>query len=85
MNNVVMFKINLSPAYQALSAAKLIASVTISCPPTNSGTAYLKVGTGGVEVPWVSGEWHAFQNIDISTLYMRGSAPDVVTVIGGTW
>jgi hypothetical protein len=85
VNNVIMFKVSVSPAYQALSATKLIATVTLSCPPTNANTAYLKVGTGGVEVQWVPGEWHEFKNIDLSTLYVRGLAPDAITIIGGTW
>jgi hypothetical protein len=85
MNNVVMFKIAVNSGTQQVSPTRLIASVTLSCPPTNTGTVYLKVGTGGAEVPWVPGEWHEFKNIDLSTLYVRGLAPDVITVIGGTW
>jgi hypothetical protein len=85
MNNIIMLKVTGNYGTQPLSATKLIASVTISCPPTNAGTVYLKVGTSGTEVPWVPGEWHEFKNIDLSTLYVRGNPPDTVTIIGGTW
>jgi hypothetical protein len=85
MNNVVMFKITMNNGTQQVSTTKLIASVTLSCPPTNTGTVYFKVGATGAEVPFVSGEWHEVKNVDLSTLYVRGNAPDVITVIGGTW
>jgi hypothetical protein len=80
-----MFKIALNSGTQQVSTIKLIASVTISCPPTNTGTVYLKVGAAGTEVPWVPGQWIEFKNIDLSTLYVRGNSPDLITVIGGTW
>jgi hypothetical protein len=85
MNNIIMLKVVANVVAQPLSATKLIASVTISCPPANSGTVYFKVGTSGTEVPWVPGEWHEFKNIDLSTLYLRGTPGDAVTIIGGTW
>lgn len=85
MHNAIMFPIWLSGTFQPLYAVKLIASVTISCPPSNTAPAYFKVGATGGSVPWVPGEWHEFKNIDLSTLYVRGSAPDLVSIIGGTW
>lgn len=84
MNNVVMKTINLNGAWQALSATPLIASVTVSCPPTNTAVAYF-LGDGGAAVPWQQGEWHEFKNVDLSTIKVTGTPGDVVTVIGGTW
>jgi hypothetical protein len=85
MNNIIMLKITTNGSAQPLSATKLIASVTISCPPSNVYQAFLKVGTSGTEVPWVPGEWHEFKSIDLNMVYVRGFSPDVITVIGGTW
>ena len=84
MNNVVMRKIVVTGDYQPLASAKLVASVSISTPPTNTGTVYFK-GDDGSDVPWVPGEWHEFRSIDLSAVQVKGTAGDVVTVAGGTW
>jgi hypothetical protein len=85
MNNIVMLKIAMNNGTQQVSTTKLIASVTISCLPTNTGSVYFKVGTTGTEVPFIPGEWHTLKCIDLSTLYVRGNSPDAITLIGGTW
>ena len=84
MNNVVMRKIVVTGDYQPLASAKLVASVSISTPPTNTGTVYFK-GDDGADVPWVPGEWHEFRSIDLSAVLVKGTVGDVVTVAGGTW
>ena len=84
MNNIVMRRIEVTADYQPVSNVQLIASVTISCLPTNGGTVYLR-GDDGSDVPWVPGEWHVFKNVNLGEIVVKGTPGDVVTVIGGTW
>ena len=84
MNNVVMRKITVTADYQPLVSASLVASVTISTPPTNSANVLFK-GDDGSDVPFVPGEWHEFRSIDLAGIQVKGSPGDVVSVVGGTW
>ena len=84
MNNVVMRKITVTADYQALVSTSLVASVTISTPPTNSANVLFK-GDDGSDVPFVPGEWHEFRSIDLAGIQVKGSPGDVVSVVGGTW
>ena len=84
MNNIILRQIAVTAAYQPLAAQKLVGSVTISCPPTNAGNVLFSCADGA-DVPWVPGEWHDFQRIDLSQLQVKGTPGDGVTVIGGTW
>jgi len=84
MHNIVMTKITLTAEYQRISGESLVASVEISCPPTNAGSATFKAASGD-EVPWVPGEYHAFRAIDLYDVQVKGTPGDTVTVIGGTW
>ena len=84
MNNVIMRKITLTAAYQALASVSTIGSVDISCPPTNAGVAYF-LGDDGNDIPWRPGEWHPFFSVDLSKIKVKGTVSDVVTVVGGTW
>ena len=84
MNNVLMRKIDVTGAYAPLVSESLVASVTISCPPSNSGDVVFK-GDDGSDVPWIASEWHVFQSVDLSRIEIKGTPGDVVTVVGGTW
>jgi hypothetical protein len=42
-------------------------------------------GDDGSDVPWISGEWHSLKSVDLADIYIKGTAGDVVTVVGGTW
>ena len=84
MNNVIMRKIEVTADYQPLSARKLVASATFSCPPTNAGAVHFR-GDDGSDVPWMAGEWHDFWNVDLGGIVVKGTPGDVVTIIGGTW
>lgn len=84
MNNVIMRKIVVTAEYQPLASQQLIGSVTISTPPDNQATVFFK-GDDGSDVPWVPGEWHDFRSIDLSAIQVKGTAGDVVTIVGGTW
>jgi len=84
MNNVLMRKIDVTAEFTALVGERTVASVTISCPPTNAGSVTFKGDTGD-EVPWVPGEWHTFSRINLAEIEVKGTPGDVVTVVGGTW
>jgi len=84
MHNIVMRKITVTGEYQPLASASLVASVTISTPPTNGANVLFK-GDDGSDVPWVPGEWHALQSIDLAGIEVKGTPGDVVTVVGGSW
>lgn len=84
MNNVIARKIDLTAGYQSLSQVQLIATITLSSPPTNTETVYLK-GDLGDDIPLVPGEWHIFHSVDLAKIEVKGTAGNVVTIIGGTW
>jgi hypothetical protein len=84
MNNVVMRKVNVTGSYQPLVTGTLVASVTISALPTNSGPVYFR-GDDGLDVPWLPGEWHEFQGVNLAEIRVKGAVGDAVTVVGGTW
>lgn len=87
MNNVVLRKIVVTTAWQPLSANKLVASVTISTPPTNAGTVLFRTTSEPAhEVPWVSGEFHDFKRVNLAQIEVKGTADgDLVSLVGGTW
>ncbi len=84
MNNTIMRKIDVTAAYQPLVAEQIVATVTVSCPPTNAAVVYFN-GDDGSDVPWQPGEWHELRQVDLSAIRMKGAAGDTVTLIGGTW
>jgi len=76
--------ITLTAVYQALSATSLIGTYTITASPANAGSVTIK-GSNGVDTVIVAGEWHKLENIDLSTISVKGTANDLVTVIGETF
>ena len=84
MNNVIMRRIGVTADYQPLSERRMVASATLSCPPTNSGPIHFR-GDDGSDVPWLPGEWHDFWNVNLAGIVVKGTPGDVVTIIGGTW
>jgi hypothetical protein len=86
MNNVILRKVVVTTAWQPLSPSKLVASVTISTPPTNAATVLFRTkGEPAHEVPWVPGEWHDFKRVNLADIEVKGAANDLVSVTGGTW
>jgi hypothetical protein len=84
MNNVIQRKLSVTAEYQPLVTVPTVASVTISCPPTNAATVLFR-GDDGSDVPWVPGEWHLFKSVNLAEMFIKGIAGDVVTIVGGTW
>ena len=84
MNNIIMRKIDVTDSYQPLVTDSMVATVTISCPPGNSDPVQFK-GDDGSDVPWVAGEWHELQSVDLAGIEVKGTPGDVVTIVGGTW
>jgi hypothetical protein len=85
MNNIVMRKFVATAAYQALTANTIeVASVEVSAQPSNTGPIYFK-GDDGSDVPWIPGEFHSFQRVNLADLKIKGTPGDVITVIGGSW
>lgn len=84
MNNTIMRAIEVTDQFQPLVQDRLVGSITISCPPTNTNDVIF-LGDDGSEVPWLPGEWHSFQRIDLAEVQVKGTPGDVVTVVGGTW
>ena len=84
MNNVIQRTVSVTGSYAPLVASSLIGSVTISCPPTNAAMVYF-LGDDGSDVPWVPGEWHWFNRIDLRDIQIKGTAGDKITIVGGTW
>lgn len=84
MHNTIMRTIEVATQYEPLVTQRLVGSVTLSCPPTNAGDVIF-LGDDGSDVPWEPGEWHTFHRIDLAEVKVKGTAGDVVTVVGGTW
>ncbi len=84
MNNVFMRKIDVTENYTSLASEKTVLTVTISAPPTNAANVLFKADDGS-DVPWTPGEWHRFSSINLAELQVKGTPPDVITIIGGTW
>ena len=79
-----MRQIDVTADYQPLSAVRTVASVTVSCPPTNAGAVYFR-GDQGDDVPWLPGEWHVFRSVNLAAIQVKGTPGDKVGVVGGTW
>jgi hypothetical protein len=84
MNNIIMRQVTVGAAYAPLVAESLVATVTLSCPPSNAGPVYFKGDDGG-DVPWRAGEWHTLVRVNLVDILVKGTPGDVVTVIGGSW
>jgi len=84
MNNVIMRKLVLTADYQPLAAEKVVGSFVISAPPSNDDDAVF-LGDEGDDVPWVPGEWHEFNRVNLAEVKAKGTPGDIVTVVGGTW
>jgi len=83
-NNSITKSVTVTADYALLSAASMVVSVEISCPPSNVGNVTFRDGAGN-ECEWVPGEWHEFRSIDLAELQVKGTAGDKVTIVGGTW
>jgi len=83
MNNTILRQIDLTEEFQPLAFTQTVASVTISAPPTNAGNVLLRNGEGQVEM--IPGEWQEFHRVNLAELEVKGTAGDVVTIVGGTW
>jgi hypothetical protein len=81
MHKPIMRKIDVTEAYQTLPT--LSGSFDISTLPTNTGTVYF-LGDDGSDVPWVPGEYHSFAEVNLEEFQIKGTAGNVVTVIGGS-
>ncbi len=84
MNNAIARKIDVTTDYQPLDSEQMVATVTVSAPPANIADIFL-LGDTDDDVPIAPGEWHTFYSVDIESVQVKGTAGDIVTVIGGTW
>jgi hypothetical protein len=84
MNSILMRKVVVTGEYQPLAAERTVVTVTISCPPANTGNVLFK-GDDGSDVPWIPGEWQLLEGIDLHAIQVKGTSGDVVTIIGGAW
>lgn len=85
MNNTVMRRILLTDAWQPLTERDVeVVTVDVQAPPANSGPV-LFLGDTGDEVPWIPGEYHTLVRVNLADLRVKGTAGDLVTLVGGTW
>ena len=82
--NVIMRKITITTSWQKLSATSLVMTeCEISCAIDNSADVLFRTtGETSVEVPWEPSEFHRFTGIDLATIEVKGTAADIVTVVG---
>ena len=81
-NGILLRLVPVTATFQPLGGNEVF-TVDVSCPPTNSGPVYFKVGSD--EIPWCSGEWHRLVRIKLKDVSVRGTPGDVVSLVGGTW
>jgi hypothetical protein len=84
MNNTVMRKVNVTAGYQSLVAQQLIATVEISALPSNTGPVFF-LGDDGSDVPWIPGEYHTLNSVNLAEIKIKGTPGDAVSIVGGTW
>lgn len=85
MNNIVMRKVTVTANFQPVTDQAIeVASVEISASPDNAGSVIF-MGDDGSEVPFVPGEYHQFQHVNLADFKVKGQPGDVVTLVGGTW
>ena len=83
-NNVILRRVEVTEDYRPLSCQRLVATVEISAPPTNSGPVFLR-GDQGDDVAFLPAQWITLKSVDLSQLFVKGTSADVVFIIGGTW
>ena len=84
MNNVIARKVTVTTSWQPLASEPTVASVTVTTPTYNEANVLLKGDTGD-EVPLEPGEWHVLLHVNLAQIEAKGTAGDIVTVVGGTW
>ena len=84
MNTVIQRKIDVLPDYRPLSDTRLVGTFEISALPTNADVVYF-LGDDGSDVPWNCGEWHQLVRVDLSTIQVKGTIGDSISLVGGTW
>jgi hypothetical protein len=75
--------ITLTTSYVAVSAATDIVTGTLEVAAGNSGTTYIRGDDGSANVILPKGVPFPFSGVDLSTVYLKGGAGDIVTIIGG--
>ena len=82
--NTVQRSITVTETYAQLSSTdEVYATMDVSCPPGNTGSVNF-LGDDGEDVPWIPGEWHTLHHTNLASLQIKGTAGDIVTVVGGT-
>jgi hypothetical protein len=84
MNNTIIRCINVTDTYASLSATRLVGSVVVECPSSNGDVVYFQ-GDDDADVAVEPGSSYVFLSVDLSQFRVKGTAGDVVNVIGGTW
>lgn len=68
-------------SFVALESSRTVVRCEIGCAPGNTGNVTFKIG--GNEKPWVAGEYHYFDCVDLNTIEIKGTADDKVDITGG--
>jgi hypothetical protein len=82
-------KIILTDTPTALSATPLVGDITLSFPPSNTGTASIYDPTDVAlenPVPVITGECLIdLDDVDLTKIKVKGTPGDIATIIGTTW
>lgn len=81
MRNLVALKIDLENNYVAMSAAPLVATVTLTAAHTNTQDAVLK-GTDGKEILLPPGVQYRFEQLDLAQVQVKSKVGEAVFVVG---
>ncbi len=71
----------LTTNYAPLEPSRTWIMGTLAALSTNAGTAYIE-GEDGGDVPLEPGESRPFRHVDLSEVKVKGTADDVLTVVG---
>ena len=77
-------KVVLSSTFSAVCGSPMVGCVTIVAAADNSDPAYLRGDDGSTLVPLPKGVPFTLNGVDLGDVFLKGSAGDVVIVIGYT-
>ena len=83
-NALIARSVAVGAAYAPLAAAATVCSCRLRCPLTNAAAVNLRSDLG-TDVPLEPGCQFDLTSVDLANLYVNGTAPDVVIIVGGTW
>ena len=75
---------SLTSEYAPVSETSEVCFVTLSAPATNQHTANVLGDDGATDVPMSPGQQFPLHAVDLADIRLKGTAGDVITIIGSS-